>query len=545
MDEQPPQDFYEVVTDPIIPFDERKQEAVIGHLIRDEVFFLKAREQIKYHWFGKGLRGEIWEKMLEFYNIEKYKRRPTAEELKSMFASLGMDKANEFYQEIDRCMLMADHIGLDVVVRECTAWLKAVLIQEAAATLMKMYKNHQIEPATKYAEDKLAAIKSADFDPIKTVSFADTKTSVVDRMIWRRKNACTTGSELFNRALLNGDAGDGGLAPGDFTVILGAISQGKTSFLGTVAIHNIRAGKDVLMMVHENHSDNIQKQILLCMLKCPESDLIAWYQNPEKLGAIQEAQRRLHEHLEYVHLNSPTGTTVEHVMDVILEKQREHKRTHGKGFDLLVDDFPAKLTCEYGKRDEYRQRMYFIYSRFAALAESENFHALVAIQTNRSGSILSRDGKERALIMEDTSESWGVPQVASNFITINRSDDDRTKGIIKFHIDKCRSQARGKIVVCNSKFEWYQTHGDDLGEVSVETNWDNVVGKETAEGGVQANGKEIVESSDRLRSETSRAKPNPNASSDDLKRDRLAREAAIAAKGTSLPTPGVPEEPKK
>ena len=121
MDEQSPQVFEEVVTDQIIPFDERKQEAVIGHLIRDEVFFLKAREQIKYHWFGKGIRGELWEKMLEFYNIPQYKRRPTAEELKMMFGSLPMDEAEEHYREIDRCMLMANHIGLDVVVRECTA----------------------------------------------------------------------------------------------------------------------------------------------------------------------------------------------------------------------------------------------------------------------------------------------------------------------------------------------------------------------------------------------------------------------------------------
>jgi hypothetical protein len=289
------------------------------------------------------------------------------------------------------------------------------------------------------------------------------------------------------------------------------------------------------------------------MLKCPEKDLIAWYQDPAKLGLIQEAQRRLHEHLEYIHLNSPTGTTVEHVMDIILEKQRERKRTHGKGFDLLVDDFPAKLTCEYGKRDEYRQRMYFIYSRFAALAESENFHALVAIQTNRDGSKINRDGKERALIMEDTSESWGVPQVASNFITINRSDEDRAKGIIKFHIDKCRSQERGKIVVCNSKFEWYQTHGDDLGGISIETNWDNIVGKETAEGGVQTNGKEIVKQSNNLGDPTSRAETIDQATYDNHFKQRIgdsqARLNQALLTGAPVPpltdVPPGPDEPKK
>jgi replicative DNA helicase len=528
-----------------LPFDSNKQEAVLGHLLQDKTFFLQARKNIKYHWFADATMGTVWEVLLKFY-ADNHRTPSNVEEFKGEFTKYSGAETTVYYQTIDRCIYMATRFGLDIVQRQCTLWLKSILVKEAALNIEYYYGRREIEQCLTYVDGKLAEIKRANFFPDRTVSFLNTKEEIVEADAQKTQNACTTGVSEFDRAILNGNKEDGGLRIGDLTVVMAPISMGKTSFMTTVAVHNIMRGKDVLFLVHEDHPDNIRRRILMCALRCPERDLLDWYHDPEKFGLIQEIEQKLSKHLTYIHIDKPGGTFVEDVVDLVLEKQLDHQQQKGKGFDLLMDDYPGKLLTKERKKEDYRIQMHFIYSQFASLAANLDLHALVAVQSNRIGSTVNREG-ERPNYMEDVSEAWGIPQIASNFITINRTDEDQRKGIIHYYVDKCRNNKRGVVVTCNSKFDCYLTHAQDLGGIHVESEWSNSATKRdmlTANGGVDQNGKTVkTNGSSDLTKPTGFATlpvPGPDATSDEKIAYLKAKNAAIAEGFDTKPKP--PEE---
>jgi hypothetical protein len=395
----------------------------------------------------------------------EFGRCPTTAELKNQFGGMtNFAEKEEIFRRIDMCLFLTQEYGLDMIKSQCTLWLQSHLIKESAENLNRHYVQGHIPRALQYVEEKFPEIVQANFEPDTRESFENTKKDIVEAYVENCANACTTGCQRFDRAILRSDnPNDGGLMVGDLTVVMAPVSKGKTSFLLTVAIQNVMRGKDVLLLVHEDIL-NIKRRIMMCALKCPANELVAKYKTEEGFGQIMEWEARLQKHLVFLPMDYPGGTYIEDVVTTVMEQQKEWKRTHGgKGFDLLVDDFPAKLLTRNRKKDEFRNQMYFIYAQFASLAASERFHVLTAVQSNRDGAKANLSG-DRALGMEDTAEAFGIPQIAHNFITINRSEVDRVEKIIRFHLAKCRGEDTGRVIICKSRFDFYQTHGDDLGE---------------------------------------------------------------------------------
>jgi hypothetical protein len=161
---------------------------------------------------------------------------------------------------------------------------------------------------------------------------------------------------------------------------------------------------------------------------------------------------------------------VEDVEPLIRRKQEDlAARNNGKGYDLLVCDYPAKLTTKLANGGHMSKRNVdeIVYGYFVQLALEYGFHNLLAIQTNREGSKVNKGQKDehRLLVMEDVHESYGVMQEATNVITLNRDPVAKARQHMTFHIDKSRSSETGFAVVARTDFGRARTHHNDLGAI--------------------------------------------------------------------------------
>jgi hypothetical protein len=139
----------------------------------------------------------------------------------------------------------------------------------------------------------------------------------------------------------------------------------------------------------------------------------------------------------------------------------------GKGYDLLIDDYPATLGTSQLKGKGYNRgdSDAYVYDYFVQLSLELNFHSLLAVQSNREGSKVNAKLKEegRFLRMEDVAETFGPMKRATNVISINRDAHAMTNNKVTFYICKSRSGQTGWAVYCNSDYDRYITHSNELG----------------------------------------------------------------------------------
>jgi hypothetical protein len=252
--------------------------------------------------------------------------------------------------------------------------------------------------------------------------------------------------------------GDGLFLLGDFTV------THNTTALITIARHNIMRKRSVLWFTHEGVDDDLQLKMAQAVMGINTTQLLARYKTPEGMAQIATAMRLVDRYLVYIPWNHP-GMTVEELVPVIERRQEERRAQNGgKGFDLLVDDYPGKLSTQMaqGGRMEQRNLDAKVYDYFVQLGLKHRFHVLAAIQTNREGSKVNRDDS-RLLTMEDVRESWDTMTMATNVITINRDSKAAARNRVTFYISKSRSSRTGRAVVCHSDYEAGLTHSEQLG----------------------------------------------------------------------------------
>lgn len=246
---------------------------------------------------------------------------------------------------------------------------------------------------------------------------------------------------------------------GDFTV------THNTTAMITMATHNVKRGKSVLFMTHEGAPEDIKRKLWCAMMERPYNELVGMYSTEEGYKKIQLARLYMNQFLTYIPYNKP-GMTVEQVEPVIRRAQEERMaKNNGQGYDLLVVDYPAKLFTERAGKGNMPRREIdrVVYDYYVQLALEYGFHSLLAIQTNRDGSKINNGKEDRLLTMEDVSESWGVMEMASNVISINRSPLAKARNRVTFYVAKSRSSETGTAVVCNSRYDCSLTHHEKFG----------------------------------------------------------------------------------
>jgi replicative DNA helicase len=450
-----------------LPFSESKQDALLGHLVKDEKFFKQARSKIEPKWFIDAYNSKIWKAKLDFY--EKFGRAPTVHELKDWQGFLVEDQAtrNRIMTKINDALNTSTNYKLDALMEELTSWLHARIYFDGVNKSQTLYNSSKFTESYQVLKGISKEIDTTTFSNDHEVSF-DNFYADIEQAQKDRQNALTFGNGVLDKLLLP-DGVSGSLLPGDTTVLVAPTNVGKTTSVISIIGHNIRKGKSALLITHEGTEQDLKLKIWCNVLGCTKPELIAMYNTQEGTERMAKGLAFIRRYLTFVHYPK-AGATIEEVESIVRRKQDERVAKYGKPYDLLVDDYPAKLMTQVAKGGHFSKRHIdeINYRYFVQLALEYNSHALLPIQANREGAKMNKravDGERRLLTGEDANESFGPIQEATNIITLNRDPMDEALGWITFYIDKSRSSEKGFAIVCKSDYGRAQTHSDKLGAV--------------------------------------------------------------------------------
>lgn len=440
------------------------QSALLGHLINNEKLYMQVSQRIQPDWFVSSRHTQIYSIIKTV--VARIGRACTRAELENCRELTVLDEKDraKILVFIKAACSDSDQIGWDAIRPELTDWLKSKILQETILKSSKLWNRSQTTEIANLMSVAVAQVREAQFEEGVEVKFDDPEVWLAKQKE-EKQEALPTGLKLLDKALLDG-ATTGGLQRGDTTVIMAPSNAGKTTTMLTIARHNVFANNDVLLMTHEGRPEDIRNKMLKASLECTEDEMLKMYETPEGLATLRHKAELLKNKLTYIPFNK-AGMKVEDVVPIIRRAQEDRKSKTGKGYDLLVVDYPAKLTTEQARGSlAMRNVLDIVYDFYVQLALEYGFHSLLAIQTNREGSKVNNGmNTNRLLMMEDVQEAWGPMTSASNVITLNRSPNAKKKNRMTFYVAKSRSSETGIAVVARTNFSKGLTHSEDFGAV--------------------------------------------------------------------------------
>lgn len=449
-----------------LPFSKKKQEAVLGHLLTNLQFFMLCINRIKPEWFNQDIQcAKLWNALQNFY--KEYKRYPSGEaELLEYHEISCQDQLtrNRLNLQYTICVNESRMHGLDTIKPMLEQWLQTQIFVRAMSKSSVLYNKGDVAEAFSLMREGSKEIQDTKFAPEEQVDFKNWQQWALEDGA-ELENSLTFGISLMDKLLTPGVSG-GGLLRGDTTVLLAPTNQGKTTTMITVACANIRLDKDILFLTHEGSTRDLRSKMIRCMLGVNGMTLPEYARlmtNPKGIEIINEVVKKIDRHLIWIPMTKP-GLTVEEVDATIVRKTDEWVQRHGKGFDLLCDDYPAILFTEKNSKGNLQKRHSddIIYNFFVRFALAFKFHSLVAIQGNRESAKVNskkKGAEDRLLDMTDVSEAYGPMMTATSVISLNRSRSD----ILTFNLCKSRSSETGFAVACKADYSRVKTHSNELG----------------------------------------------------------------------------------
>lgn len=451
----------------LLPFSIPKQEAVLGHVMFDERFFASVIGKLEAEWFSDEVLVRIYGALKAWYT--QWGKKPTLQELtdcrditKLSNALIAQVKGRLSSMETSR-----KNYDMPPLLTEMEVWLKARTIQAALPKAANAFNAQKLDEAVGIMNAMVREYTDLHFSENDRISFYDYGVELQKEKEDTSK-ALTFGLTALDRILEpNGTAGS--LMPGMMTVLLAPTNVGKTSTMVTVAVANILQCKSVLFIFHEGTESELKSKFMRCISGLTEPEMFRAYLDPEKSKQMRRCEQFLQRFLVLKPMFK-AGLMVEDVGATVERLQDLRRMETGRGFDLLVDDYPAKLTCAANARGNMqpRQEQENVYNQFVQMGLRHKLHVLAAIQTNREGSKLNRrvgsqKNETRLLHMEDVSETWGAMTAAAVVVSLNRSDLDAELNKLSLLVCKSRSSETGWVVVCNTNYDVCRTHSNDLG----------------------------------------------------------------------------------
>ncbi len=483
----------------------------------DSKFFAYLSPYVTETWFSAPHAGTAWKIIKKVF--EAHKRLPTYQEIidhPDLYS-----KENSVKETLKRLLQLALEdrklYGQDLLRTELQDWIGAKIIYKALTDAGRCYNAEDWKGAVAKLNDAQKDFQKSAFEITTYRGFSelDDLTEGIDP-----KTLVSLGCAGLDDALMPGSA-FGGARRGDQTVFIAPANIGKSSGCISVVANNVIAGKDGLIVSHEGTKQALRRQMLRCltrlmtvekfasilanteygagltkdelfarsalmlttlrdampdeftmgcMLMARQDPTYVKYRNDGAVVVLSLIAHYMDQHCVHISRNI-AGQTVEEVGAIIRQHQENWGEAHNKGFDIFLDDYPAKLTTVQafgGKFDPYQAKGH-VYDYFVSLAGEMNWHSIVPDQTTMEGSKINKGiSKEasRLLQQEDIGRGWEPVKTATNIFTINRSPDAQALGYMVWQLCKSRSSATGLAIVTKSDFNWTVTHSNDLGWIS-------------------------------------------------------------------------------
>lgn len=492
----------EALVDQVLPFNDAKQKAFFAYLLDPtNGLFKQVAPFMTADWFSHPDMAKLFNKLQKYSETTKF--IPTLVEFRDSEALVSRDlsETNRLRDTLNICAENKTQYRYEALRGELVAWMQAKTLHTALRKSLKEYNNADWTAGIQVLKDSINQFDNINIDRDLSKKFSDVHEIVADMS---ETAMVPFGIGGIDKHLRPG-CEKGGLRKGDTTLLIAPSNAGKTTVMLTTIAHNVRVENRVFLMTHEDTDTNIRvrlTQSYLCMMDAKEvmkfipnvaaaraeilaqalnkmgstyHTLVSYYQDhgqkdPVSWSLLSAALAHLDKWVKYVPYNSGT-MEIEDVVPIINKAQQECIDTYGKGFDLFVNDYPAKLQTRRSSKGGYevRHTISYVYDVFVQLALQYKWHSLVAIQANREGSKINKSmskGENRLVSHEDVSEAWGPVTTASNIMTINRTPSGVREGRTTFFLTKTRSAMTGLAVSVRSDFGRAITHSDVLGWVS-------------------------------------------------------------------------------
>lgn len=451
----------------LLPFSPDKQKGVLGYTLYDERFFAVTISKIEAEWFADPIACRIFDVVKKWWI--KWKTQISISDLLDSrdILKLSASEINQVRGLVTSCSGLREKYAVAPLLEELEIWCKARVIQVNLPKAAIAFNGQKLTNSIDIMNKMVKEYHEIQFHASNEIKFLDYGSKLAQQEADLSK-ALTFGVTAMDRLIEpNGTAGC--LLPGHMTLLLAPTNVGKTSTMVTVACANIKAGKSVLFLFHEGTEDELQNKFMRCMAGMNNPEMLRGYVDPPQAEGLRHIELLLSRFLTLKPIFK-AGLTVEEVASEVEVLQDSRRMLTGHGYDLLVDDYPAKLTCIGNSRGNMapRQVQEEVYNQFVQLGLRHQFHVLVAIQTNRDGSrVNARQGPQanetRLIQKEDVMEAWGPITAAATVVSLNRSDEDAEMGIITFALCKSRSGETGWAVVCKTDYGRCRVHSNDMG----------------------------------------------------------------------------------
>ncbi len=485
-----------------LPFLDKKQMAFLGHLFDESNGLFKQIHQLTTpDWFSHPEVGKVYKILLAYY--EKYKVIPNHVEFREneILVMREMSETNRLQNIINECVEWRSQFRIETLRAELVSWMQAKIVQQTFKDALKSYNEAKWEDAVGIFKDAVKSFQNVHIEKDLSKKFSAVEEIAVDMGPDGMVPFGLGGIDQHLRP----DCPQGGLRKGDTTLLIAPSNVGKTTVMLCTIAHNIIADNFVFLMTHEDTDTNIRvrlTQAYLSLLTPEEVLKFAPELSPQRAEAVaaylgtigsnyqavikafldhgrvdvfgwkflSAALERMDKYCQYIPYNRG-NMEIEDIVPIITKTQEDWKAKHGRGFDLFVCDYPAKVQTRRSSKGgfDFRHIVSLVYDQYVQLALEHKWHSIVAIQTNREGSKINKGlskGENRLVSHEDVSEAWGPITTASNIITINRTPSAQTAHRVTFYLTKTRSAMTGLAISCKSDFERAVSHSDKLGWVS-------------------------------------------------------------------------------
>ena len=254
---------------------------------------------------------------------------------------------------------------------------------------------------------------------------------IMQDQLYGQANKVPTGIPGLDKVL------NGGLGIGEIGVIAGPPNRGKSTILANLAYHAaahfaLRAittqtnAKSVVFVTLEMHATDIAIKMASITTQIPINDIVSRREEfsesiASKLATLSPVQ---------IKFWSPGTASVDDVKWYLSNLQHIHGHEPG----LLVLDYADRLR---GGEDDRFKGMGVIFDSLIALGNAFKFPTWTGSQINRA------EADAKTIKSTGIAESWKKIEAADVVITLNQTDEEYEKGLVRLYNAKVRRGKRG------------------------------------------------------------------------------------------------------
>lgn len=466
MSEEVKQDYFVI--------DQPAMLAIVGYCMTDLQFLRNCSKNLTKSHIDHPIIADVYDYITTHF--KSHETAPTIAEVESHLFSKYPDKNtyDKYRMVVHEGVQKKENFNKRVLTEKISGWLKVVTLKKGISQSAHWFNKNNYEQSEREISSLIVKLRDASFEDDNRANLLNIEDRLA-KLALQKGEACTLGNADLDDAVLEGSkitgpefvANDlktqttGSLLPGEISMILGPSNAGKTTFLTTVTVSNVAMGKKVAYVSHEEGEDKMAIKFFQSFTEMTGEDMS--FPNSERFQTAKKAWNTMSSTGLFLYdWIKPGKMFCEDVISMIENANEKEKINTGRGFDLVIVDYPAKTKSrEFKGKDDWSEKEY-IYEQYRLLARKHGFHCIAPVQTNREGFRSNKDGS--AMIdMDNAASGFGIMTLADIVISINRSYHDVAMFVVKLFIAKSRQGPNKKTFISETRYDLGRTHGVGYG----------------------------------------------------------------------------------